>query len=48
MQVLPAKRREGHFTGRYWRGIRNQNEEHLVSLCESNILETQVTLLIVN
>ena len=39
MQVLPAQRREGNYTERYLRGL-NQNEEHLVNICESNILES--------
>ena len=33
MQVLPANRREENRTGRYSKGLRNQNEEHI---CESN------------
>ena len=42
MQVLPAKRREENCTERYLRGLRNQRGEHLLTLCKSNILETQV------
>ena len=43
MKILPAKAKdEKTFTGRYSRGLWNQNGEHLVNLCESNILETQV------
>ena len=34
MQVLPAKRREGYYTEKYQRGLRNRNREHLVNLCE--------------
>ena len=41
-QVLPAKRREGNRTEWYLKTIRNQNREHLVNLCESSTLETQV------
>ena len=37
-----SKRREGNCTGWYSTGLRNQNVEHLVNLCESNILETKV------
>ena len=32
MQLLPAKRREENYLERYLRGLRNQNEEHLVIL----------------
>lgn len=39
MQVLPAKRREENCTGKYSRGSRNQNREHLVNIRETNILE---------
>ena len=42
------KRREEHCTGRYLRGLMIQNGEHLVNLCESNILKAQVTFLKVN
>ena len=35
-----SKRREGNCAGRYSRGLRNQNGEHLV--CELNILKKQV------
>ena len=45
MQELKAnqtKRREENCTERYSRGLKDQNGEHLVSICESNILETQV------
>ena len=42
------KRREEHCTGRYSRGLMIQNGEHLVNLCESNILKAQVTFLKVN
>ena len=41
-----SKRREENRTGRYSRGLKNQNEERLVNLCESNILETQIVFLI--
>ena len=38
-----SKRREENYRGgKYLRGLRNQNGEHFVNLCESNILETQV------
>ena len=37
------KRLQENCTRRYSRGLRNQNGEHLVNLCESNIFETQVT-----
>ena len=42
MQVLPAKRREGNCSNKYLRGLRNQNGDHLVNICESNIIETYV------
>ena len=38
--MLPAKRREENCTGKGSRGLRNQDGEHLVNLCQSNILET--------
>ena len=41
MQVSPVKRGEPNCTGRYSRGLKNQNGESLVNLCEWNILETQ-------
>ena len=37
--MLAAKRPEGNFTERYLTGIKNKNGEHLVNICESNILE---------
>ena len=40
MQVLAAKRREGNFTETYLRGLKNQNGEHLVNICELSILES--------
>ena len=40
--ISQSKRREENCPGKYSRGLRNQNEEHLINLCESNILETQV------
>ena len=40
MQVLAVKRREVNYTGRYLRGLRNQNGERLVNICKPNILET--------
>ena len=50
MQVLPSKAKEEkkYSTGSYSRGLRNQNGEHLVNLCKSNILEIQVIFSIVN
>ena len=41
MELLPAKIQEGSCTGRYSKGLRNQNGQHLVNLCKSNKLETQ-------
>ena len=38
-----SKRRDKNCTWRYSKGLRNQNKEHLVNICESNILETQVS-----
>ena len=32
MQALPAKKQEKNCTERYFRGLKNQNEEHLVNL----------------
>ena len=40
-----SKRREENCTGRYSKGLRDQNEEQLVNICESNILETLVNQL---
>ena len=37
-----SQRREENCTGRYSSGLRNQNREHLINLCESNILKAQV------
>ena len=37
-----SKRQEKNCPGNYSRRLRNQNGEHLVNLCESDILETQV------
>ena len=37
-----CQRGKENITGRYSRGLRNQNGEHLVNIYESNILETQV------
>ena len=39
MQVFPAKRRDENCTGKYSKGLSdsintNQNEKHLVNLCE--------------
>ena len=48
MQMLLTKRPEKNWIGRYPRTSRNQNGEHLGNLCESNILETQVTFTTVN
>ena len=42
MQLFPAKIKEEKCTGRYPKGLQNQNGEHLVNLCESNNFETQV------
>ena len=43
MQVLLAKRKEENCTGRYSKGLRNQNKEHL---CKSNNLMKQVWSLV--
>ena len=50
MQVLPAKVKDKkkNCTGRYSRGLRNQNGEHVVSVFESNVLEIQVIFPAVN
>ena len=37
-----SKRREENCPGRYWRGLKNQNEEHLVNLSESNIVGIEI------
>ena len=34
-----------NWAGRYSKGLRNQNGEHLVNLCESSNFETQVLVL---
>ena len=36
------KKQEKNCTRRYLRELRNQNGEHLVDICESNIFDTQV------
>ena len=46
--AMPAKRREETCTGEYLWELNNQNGEHLVNVCESNILETLVIFPIVN
>ena len=43
-----SKRREENCRRRYPIGLRNQYGEHHVNLCESNILQTQVTFHLVN
>ena len=35
----PKQRREENCTGRYSRGLRNQNGDYLRNICESNILK---------
>ena len=40
MQVLAVKRREENCTERYLTGLKNQNWEHTVNICESKILES--------
>ena len=42
IQMFSAKRQEDNCTGRYMEELKNQNGEHLVSLWESDNLETQV------
>ena len=37
---------EENCTGRYSKGLKNQNGEYLVNLCASNILEIQVIFLL--
>ena len=42
-ETFPAnacKRREENTKRRYSNGLRNQNGEHIVNICELNILET--------
>ena len=39
---VASQKTKRKFKVRYSRGLRNQNGEHHVNLCESNILETQV------
>ena len=43
-QVLPATKQKTRTNCilRYWGGLRIQNGEHFVNLCESNMLETKV------
>ena len=45
MQVLLAKMQEENSTVRYLKGLKNQNREHFVNLCESNSLGTQVLVM---
>ena len=45
MQVLPARRQEENYIKRYSKELINQNDKHLVNLCELNNFETQVILL---
>ena len=45
MNASIAKRQEENCPGRYSKGLRNQNREHLANLCESKNLETQVKFL---
>ena len=42
MRVLQAKSQEKNCTGRYSKGLKNQNGKYLVNLCESINLETQL------
>ena len=42
MQVLPAKRQEENCIGRFSKGLSNQNEKHLVNLCEYSQLAIQL------
>ena len=42
MQMLAAKSNYKIWTGKYSKGLRNQNGEHLVNLYESDNLEKQV------
>ena len=37
-----SKSQEEHCRGRYLRRLGSQNGDHLVNICESKILETQV------
>ena len=39
---VASQKTKRKFKVRYSRGLRNQNGEHHVNLCESNNLETQV------
>ena len=43
--ISQSKRQEENCTGRYFRRLRNQNGEHLVNVCELNILEAQSHIL---
>ena len=45
MQLLPAKKQEESCTVRSFKGLRNQNGEHLVNQCESNNIETYVIVM---
>ena len=47
MQVLPAKNQE-NCRGTHFEVMENQNEKHLVNLCESNNLETQAIFPVMN
>ena len=45
MQHFLAKRQEEACPVRYLKGLKNENPEHLVNLCESNSFETQVIVM---
>ena len=45
---MPAKRQEDGCIGRYLEGLKNQNGEHLINLCELKKVETQAIISIVN
>ena len=44
IQIFPTKREDQNLKGCYSKVLKNQTEEHLVNLCESNKFETQVIL----
>ena len=47
MNASAIAKRQENWTGMYSKGLKNQIGQHLVNLCESNKLETQVVFHII-
>ena len=47
MNASAIAKRQENWTGMYSKGLMNQIGQHLVNLCESNKLETQVVFHII-